>query len=623
MKDKNSKKNYLANISKIKDSKFNPFILVLVMIVVWSISSIIFNSSTFNSKTREVTITEVFGLIKNNEVEKIIIDNQNVNVALKNGEKIKSRKEPEVSFLEMLSFEKIDPSLVAKGIENKQGLVWVDILSNIAFPLISLVFIYWIFRQAGKSAGGIFSLGKSRAKLFEKNNSDKAGFKDVAGAKEIKEEVYEVVDFLKNPLKYRKLGARIPRGVLLIGPSGVGKTLIARAIAGEANVPFYSVAGSEFIEMIVGVGSARVRDLFAVAKASSPSLIFIDEIDAIGRHRGRSMMSSNDEREQTLNQILVEMDGFDQRTNVIIIAATNRPDMLDSALIRPGRFDRHIKINLPDVKEREEIIKLHMIGKPFDKDVSVENLAKQTVGFSGADIENMINEGAILAARNDRNKITKKDIINASTKVKLGPERRLLQTEEERKVVAYHEAGHALVAAKNKNADPVSRISIISRAMSLGHTEFLPEGNAYNQTKKVLLAKIQSALGGRAAEELIFNEETVGAAGDIEHVTYIAKKMVTDFGMSSLGPINFVNDSFLMLDGNDQNKAVGFSQETASRIDKEVYLIVDREYKAAKELLNKHRKILDKIAAELLEKETLEQEEFEKIINEFEEKKKE
>ncbi|PJA41458.1 cell division protein FtsH [candidate division WWE3 bacterium CG_4_9_14_3_um_filter_34_6] len=592
---------------------FNPFNIVLALLIVWSIFSV-YSSSIMPEATKEVPMSEVFNLVKSESVDKVVIQGNKLTLTLRNGDELSSNKEGLISFYELLSIQEINPDLIVGGISEKQEVAWVEIILNLIVPIAMIVFFFYIFRQAGRSSGGIFSIGKSKAKLFLRGAENQIGFSEVAGADEIKNELVEIVDFLKFPEKYRKLGARIPRGVLLIGPSGVGKTLLARAIAGEAGVPFYSVAGSEFIEMIVGVGSARVRDLFKMAKESSPSLIFIDEIDAIGRQRGRGMAGNNDEREQTLNQILVEMDGFDQRTNVIIIAATNRPDMLDSALIRPGRFDRHIRLELPDVKEREEIIKIHMKGKPFASEVDIKRLARQTVGFSGADLENMLNEAAILAARRSGKSIETKDLTEASTKVKLGPGKKLLQTEEERKVIAYHEAGHALVATMNEKADPVTRISIISRSMSLGHTEFVPESGSNNQTKGKLLAAIQSLLGGRAAEEVVFSEQTIGASNDIERATYIARKMVTDFGMSKLGPINYVESNESLWDVRAQNKSTGYSNEIARQIDTEVSEIITTQLEESKQVIIKNRKVLDLIVNRLLEVETLEQDEFEKII---------
>jgi len=383
--------------------------------------------------------------------------------------------------------------------------------------------------------GDLMSFGNPGSKLFEKV-SRKLLLMTLRGAKKLKR-MSEIVDFLKSPAKYRKLGARIPKGVLLVGPSGVGKTLLARAIAGEADVPFFSVAGSEFMEMLVGVGSSRVRDLFSTAREKQPSLIFIDEIDAIGRQRGMGIGGGHDEREQTLNQILIEMDGFDVRTNVIVIAATNRPDMLDSALVRPGRFDRRITIPLPDLKDREEIIKIHMKGKPIDPAVDVERLARKTVGFSGADIENMLNEAAILTARENRELITGKDLEEASLKVTIGSERRTLQSEDEKRMTAYHEAGHAVVAANVKDMDPVQRVSIVARGQTLGHTDLPPERDRYQLTQTRIVSLMTTMLGGRAAEEIVFKEFTAGASEDIKRCTELARKMVTEYGMSSLGPI--------------------------------------------------------------------------------------
>ncbi len=602
-------------IDMLKDwRKINPFYLIIAVIISWTlISSFVEERAPV---TKEVSLNETFQLIQSSSVNKITLTGKEVTLELKDGSMAKTTKEDQISFYELLSLQNIDPNLVPGGIYEKQEIAWVEIITTLAIPILTIVFLIWIFRQMGRSSGGLFSLGKSKAKLFNRDEN-RIGFKDVAGANEIKDELVEVVDFLKKPEKYRKLGARIPKGVLLIGPSGVGKTLLARAIAGEADVPFYSVAGSEFMEMIVGVGSARVRDLFAVAKETAPSLIFIDEIDAIGRHRGGSMAMSNDEREQTLNQILVEMDGFDPRTNVIIIAATNRPDILDTALVRPGRFDRHIKIELPDINEREEIIGIHMRGKPFTKEVQINRIAKQTVGFSGADIENMLNEAAILAARREVTEIGVQDLTEASTKVKLGPGRKLLQTDEQRKIVAYHEAGHGLVSSAIPNSDPVTRISIVSRAMSLGHTQYLPVDDQHNHTKSKLLGVIASLLGGRAAEEVVFSEETVGASSDIERATAIARRMVTDFGMSDLGPINFVNDGSSRYVLDESDRPAGYSDEVARKIDNEVQKIIVTQYDKAKEIIVTYRETLDKIADALLSKETLEQDDFAEIVRDI------
>ncbi len=595
-----------------KGRNVNPFVILIAGLIFWSVISMF--SDPFSKNTQNISINEALSLIRGGEVERVTIENDNVKMELKNGEEVSTTKEAQISFYELLSLQNIDPDLVAEGIYENRRFPWIEIISGVAFPILSIAFLWWIFRQAGRSSGGLFSIGKSKARLFSKGAVKKVGFDDVAGVGEVKAELVEIVDFLQRPEKYRKLGARIPKGVLLIGPSGVGKTLLARAIAGEADVPFYSVAGSEFIEMIVGVGSARVRDLFKTAKETSPSLVFIDEIDAIGRHRGRAMAVSNDEREQTLNQILVEMDGFDTRDNVIIIAATNRPDMLDPALVRPGRFDRHIRVDLPNVEERKEIIQIHKKGKPMSESVDLEKIAKQTVGFSGADLENMLNEAAILAARRGATEIEMKDVSEASTKVRLGPGRKLLQSDQERKVTAYHEAGHALVSAKTKFSDPVNKVTIVSRSMSLGHTQYEPDDNYTNQTKSKLIALIRGLLGGRAAEEVVFNELTVGASNDIERATLIARKMVTDLGMSSLGPVNYVNDNAGMWEANPESKSIGYSDETARQIDAEIKNIIKTEYEEARKILQTHRETLDVIARELLEKETLEQDELELIL---------
>ncbi len=613
MTKKETENQYLKRFTK--GGQLNPFSLILVAVVIWSLMSLFFPLNQENSQ--DVPLNVAIDNIEKGEVRKVEIQNNKITLEMNDGSTLTTSKENTISFYELLDLQNVDPNKVSEGIFYVPTIPWVEIVTGLAIPVLTLAFLWWIFRQAGRSSGGLFSLGKSKAKLFNREEQNRIGFKDVAGAREIKDELVEIVDFLRSPEKYRKLGARIPKGVLLVGPSGVGKTLLARAIAGEANVPFYSVAGSEFIEMIVGVGSARVRDLFKMAKETSPSLIFIDEIDAIGRQRGKSAAVSNDEREQTLNQILVEMDGFDPRTNVIIIAATNRPDMLDSALVRPGRFDRHIRIDLPDVEERGEIIKIHMKGKPFSKAVDIDKLSKQTVGFSGADIENMLNEAAILAARRNATEIESVDLTEASTKVKLGPGKKLLQSDDERRMVAYHEAGHALVSTLNPNSDPVSRISIVSRAMSLGHTQYIPQENYYNHTKNKLLALIRSLLGGRAAEEVVFGEgsETVGASNDIERASAIARRMVMDFGMSEMGPINFVNSNASIFDMSYEDKPSGYSEKVAKQIDDAVQKIIKNEFANAKKTLINNRNILNELADELLAKETLEQDDFEAIIN--------
>ena len=601
---------FLKNNSK----KNQPGILfwVIVFTVGWLLLSSIFDGN-YLSNTQEKSLNELVKQAKEGNVLNLNVSTEEIKVKLVNGEEFAVKKEASSSIDEILKNSGIDMSQI-KGdlkIEKKVGLE--QILSPLLTILLPLVIIYFIFRQMKGSSSDVFNFGKSRAKLFFKGQQS-ITFNDVAGNKEAKSNLQEIVDFLKNPEKYRKLGARIPKGVLLVGSSGVGKTLLAKAIAGEANVPFFSVAGSEFMEMLVGVGSSRARDLFRMAREQQPSLIFIDEIDAIGRQRGMGIGGGHDEREQTLNQILIEMDGFDERTNVIVLAATNRPDMLDPALVRPGRFDRKINIPLPDFEDRKEIIKIHMRNKPFAEDVNIEDISRKTVGFSGADIENMLNESAILAARENKDKISAKDLDNASLKVTMGEERRSLLTEDEKRITAYHEAGHAVVAAKSKDMDPVYRISIIPRGGSLGHTSLPPEKDRYNETKTRLLSLITTMLGGRAAEELVFNEITIGASSDIERATSLARKMVTEFGMSSLGPISFDGHHGSYFLAKELGEGPLYSEETSAKIDKEIREIIDSCHKQAHKILKENKDILDEVSNRLIEKETIDGTEFNEIL---------
>jgi len=438
-------------------------------------------------------------------------------------------------------------------------------------------------------------------------------FSDVAGVDEAKRELEEVVDFLKNPGKYRALGARIPKGVLLVGPAGTGKTLMARAVAGEANVVFYSMSGSEFMEMLVGVGAARVRDLFDTAKRNAPAIIFIDEIESIGRQRGSSMTGGHEEREQTLNQILSEMDGFTPTDNVIVLAATNRPELLDPALTRPGRFDRRVVLDLPDIEGRKEIFKIHMRGKPMGPDVDLDKIAKRTVGFSGADIENMLNEAAILAATLNKKAVGMPDLEEAATRVKLGPEKKRLQSPEERRMTAYHEAGHAIVASQLPHMDPVHRVSIVSRGLALGFTEIPPATDRYHHTKTELLERVTSLLGGRAAEEVIFKEFSAGASSDLAQATMIVRKMVMELGMSILGPISLASGEMEWY-GVSHEQGNFISEEMAGKVDREVVKILGEAYAQAKKVLEKNIPRMEKVTDALLEKETLDEEEFRKLV---------
>ena len=570
--------------------------------------------SSFTSVSpEEISLSDALGKIKNSETKDISVYSDRIELSLADDKTVFAQKEPSSSFTEILKNSDIDPTSVNFKIDNQN---WMKAAGNILATLLplgltALLFLY-IFKQMGRAQNSVFSFGKSKAKLFIKGKQS-TRFKDVAGLKEVKEELMEVVDFLKHPEKYRKVKARTPKGALLVGPSGVGKTLLARAVAGEAGVSFFSMAGSEFMEMLVGVGASRVRDLFSTAKKMAPSIIFIDEIDAIGRARGGlGVGGGHDEREQTLNQILVEMDGFETNDRVLVIAATNRGDLLDPALLRPGRFDRRFVLTLPDIEEREEILKLHAKGKPF-RGVKWERMARQTVGFSGADLENMVNEAAILTARGGKITITEKQLEEAALKVKLGPEKRRLQSDQDKRITAYHEAGHAVVSQALPDADPVSRVSIISRGMALGFTLIPPKKDRLHETKSHILSQISVLLGGRAAEELKFNEMTTGAGSDIEQATKLARRMVVDFGMSSLGPINFgpqIDDGWQ----GSYFPPEETSPETKAKVDREIKAIIDKAFKEAKAVLKKETKALDAVAEKLVEKETLDQDEFEKLI---------
>ena len=472
---------------------------------------------------------------------------------------------------------------------------------------------FFITRQMGGTANKSMDFGKSRARLTEESN--KVTFKQVAGLDEEKEELHELIDFLKNPKKFQRLGARIPKGVLLVGPPGTGKTLLARAVAGEANVPFYYISGSDFVELFVGVGASRVRDMFRQAKHNAPCLIFIDEIDAVGRQRGAGLGGGHDEREQTLNQLLTEMDGFGANEGIIIIAATNRPDVLDPALLRPGRFDRQVTVNLPDVKGREEILGVHAIGKTFARNVKLSNIAKRTVGFSGADLENLLNEAALLAVRRDKEKITMAEIDEAHDRVLMGPAKKSHKyTDQEKRVVAFHEAGHAVVGIKLDGANDVQKITIIPRGNAGGYNLMLPKEETYLSTKKQLLETISGLLGGRVAEELVFNEITTGAHNDFEKATKIARAMVTEYGMSSLGPVQFEHQESSVFLGRDYNKSRNFSSQVAFEIDQEIRKIVGEQYEVTKKLINENMKLLTLIAETLIEHETLTKEEIDHLV---------
>jgi len=586
------------------------FIILFAGFFIYTLVSPFLHSQT---TTKERSLTQIITDVKKNDVDKLIVEDTKVTAVYDDDTRAITYIEPGDNFRQILNDAGIQLDKVNLVVEDTQSSAEMLRFFGSVIPAILLfVFFWFIFRQARGAQDSVFSFGQSKAKRFNKETST-ITFKDVAGVEEAKKELEEVVDFLKNPGKYRKLGARPPKGVMLVGPAGTGKTLLAKAVAGEASVPFYSIAGSEFMEMLVGIGAARARDLFANAKQNAPSIIFIDEIDAIGRARSTGVMSSHDEREQTLNQILVEMDGFTPNEQVIVIAATNRGDLLDPALLRPGRFDRRILVDYPDVEGRAEIIAIHARNKPVADDVRWDRVAKRTVGFSGADIENMLNEAAITAARQGHDNINMEDIEEAATKVKLGPEKKRLQTDYDKKITAYHEAGHAIVSHYQDHTDPVHRISIVSRGMALGYTLIPPERDKLHTSKTALIERLAVMMGGRAAEETVFKEVTTGAANDFDQATTIARKMVMDFGMSSLGPINFgattdITDYRQGWQGND------ISQEMLAKIDHEVGLILNTAYKRAVALVKKHRKQLDAVSVELMKHESMDQDQFEKIV---------
>ena len=497
-------------------------------------------------------------------------------------------------------------------ISTEASAFWLNVLSSWLPIILFIALIIFMAKQLGKGANSAFSFGKSQAKVYSKNGKHKTSFKDVAGMEESKEELVEVVDFLKHPKKYTKIGAKIPRGVLLVGAPGTGKTLLARAVAGEAAVPFFSISGSEFVEMFVGVGASRVRDLFQKAKKNAPCIIFIDEIDAVGRQRGFGMGGGHDEREQTLNQILTEMDGFENDTNVIVMAATNRPDVLDAALMRPGRFDRRVFIDMPNLIEREQILQVHARNKPLDKTADLKNVAKQTPGFSGADLENLINEAAILAAKNGMSKIKHADLESSIEKVSLGPEKKSRRlTDEEKNITAYHEVGHALVGNLLPGCDPVHKISIISRGMALGITWFLPEEDRHLKSVSKFKDELCSLLGGYMSEKLTFGEVTTGASSDLQRATEIARSMVMDYGMSEeLGPVIFGQKSMARFLGADLGTKPNYSEEVAGKIDAAVSKILNEAKDRTEKLLIDNKSLLKKISEALLKKEVLDKDEF-------------
>jgi cell division protease FtsH len=588
------------------------------MLVILAIAVILFTFLQAKGPT-EWPLSQVAAAIKSGEVSKIVVsDNDKLAITQKNGDKAISTKDPMSSAPEQLvalGLTSDELSTIEWSYEKTTNWQMIINMLMLFLPLLIVVgVVYMMLRQAQGTNNQALSFGKSRARMFAGDHPT-VTFEDVAGCDEAKEELQEVVEFLREPEKFISLGARIPKGVLLVGPPGTGKTLLAKAVSGEAGVPFFSISGSEFVEMFVGVGASRVRDLFDQAKRHSPCIVFVDEIDAVGRHRGAGLGGSHDEREQTLNQILVEMDGFDTDTNVIIVAATNRPDILDPALLRPGRFDRRVVLDHPDVRGREAILRVHTRGKPLATDIDLNILAKATPGFVGADIENMINEGALLAARRNKKTITMAECQEAIERVIMGPERRSrLITAAERRLTAYHEAGHALVGHFLPNCDPVLKVTIVPRGMAGGYTMSLPEDVKY-RSRSQFLDNISMSLGGRVAEELVLNEITTGASSDLEFVTKTARNMVTRFGMSDrLGPMIFGQKEELVFLGREIGEQRDYSESVAEEIDGEVRRIVSEAYDRARNVLNEHRDKLELLAQALLEEETINREAFVKLM---------
>ena len=594
----------------------NGFIYLLIVVAVMAIFFTLFSEPLGGS--RDVPVSQVISMAARGQVELIEINGENLEITTTSGETLTSRKEEGSSVVEMLERADIDPlassvQVVVKGSSGLSSLF--GILINFS-PLIFFgAILLFMMRQAQGSTNQTFSFGRSRARMFV-GNSPPVSFSDVAGVEEAKEELQEVVEFLKFPEKFLSLGAKIPKGVLLMGPPGTGKTLLARAVAGEAGVPFFSISGSEFVEMFVGVGASRVRDLFDQAKRNSPCIVFVDEIDAVGRHRGAGLGGGHDEREQTLNQILVEMDGFDTSTNVIVLAATNRPDILDPALLRPGRFDRRVTLDNPDIRGRKEILEVHAKGKPLAEDVDFDVVAKQTIGFSGADLANLVNESAILAARRSKDRTSAEEYAESIDRVIAGPERRSrVVSDREKELTAYHEAGHAVVAHLLPHADRPYKVTIVARGSTGGHTRYLPEEDRKLWTRNQFESMLAAALGGRVAEEEVFEEMTTGASNDLEQATNIARTMVTRYGMSEkLGPRTFGKREELVFLGKELHEQRDYSDRVAEQIDEEVHGLIEKAYKTAQGLLKTNGSTLKRLAEYLLTNETVEGDDLQALL---------
>jgi len=573
-----------------------------------------------NEKPEDVSLSELATQINEGKIKEITVDRDKLEIKTNEDNLEKSTKEREAGLTETLKNYGVDQekfkSIKITIKDDSSSSFWMAILPFLLPFILISAFIWFMFRQAQRGNSQAMSFGNSKARMTDpKDKKRRTTFKNVAGAKESKEELGEIVEFLKNPQKFLKLGAKIPKGVLLLGPPGTGKTLIAKAVAGEANVPFFNISGSEFVEMFVGVGASRVRDLFKQAKKNSPAIVFIDEIDAVGRHRGAGLGGGHDEREQTLNQILVEMDGFDTNTNVIIIAATNRPDVLDPALLRPGRFDRRVTMDLPDIEERIEILKIHSKNKPLTEKVNIRTIAERTSGFSGADLSNLVNEAAILSARRNKKVIGTDELAESIEKVILGPERKSRRIDkDEKEIVAYHEAGHALIGATLEKSDPVQKISVISRGQAGGYTLSAPSKDKRLLPKSYFIDELSVFLGGYISEKLKYGEVTTGASNDLERATAMARNMVTRYGMSELGPRTFGHKEEMVFLGKEMHEEKNYSEKTAEDIDAQVSKFIEGAYQVAEKLLQDKKEVLDTLVKVLVEKETIEQKEFYQII---------
>jgi cell division protease FtsH len=595
--------------------------------ILWAVVTLLFISFLFSlfaepaKAPTTLNLNQLVDKINASQVTQIKVNGNNLAITMKDGSQAVAMKETENGISETLKNLNVSSTALASvdlEVQDQSGWgYWMSLLLPTLLPLLLFAAIFWyMFRSARSGANQAFNFGRSNLRLS--TFKDRITFKDVAGLKEAKEELIEVVDFLKNPKKFLDLGARIPRGILLMGPPGTGKTLVARAVAGESNVPFFYISASEFVEMFVGVGASRTRDAFMTAKRAAPSILFIDEIDAVGRQRGAGMGGGNDEREQTLNQILVEMDGFDRDTRVIVLAATNRPDILDPALMRPGRFDRRVVLDLPDLNDREAILKIHGQGKVLEKGVDLRKVAQRTPGFSGADLANLMNEGALIAAREGQKVIRQEDLFNAADKVLLGPERKSrVISQKEKEMTAYHEGGHALVAAALKETDPVQKVSIISRGYVGGYTMKLPTEDRHLKTRAQFLADLAMMMGGYASEKLTFGDISTGASNDLKQASELARQLVMKYGMSDLGPITFGKNEDLIFLGRDIGESRDYSEKVASEIDVQVRNFLMHAYDTAEKILKIHKAALKKVADMLIEKETLEQDDFYAILKPF------